>query len=56
MAEGDSANFNDYHMVLLDSLEELPEQVGDEIDQVLIALVLWEHFPFPKQGSEEIES
>lgn len=43
-------------MVLLDSLEELPEQVGDEIDEVLIALVLWERFPFPKQGSEEIES
>lgn len=56
MAEQDSTNFDDYHMILLDSLKELPEEVGDEIDEVLVALILWERFSLAKQGSEEIES
>ena len=56
MAEQDSANFDDYHMILLDSLKELPEEVGDEVDEVLVALIFWERFSLAKQGSEEIES
>jgi hypothetical protein len=56
MEEQDSANIDDYHMILLDSLKELPEEVGDETDEVLVALILWEHFSLAKQGSEEVES
>ena len=56
MAEQDSANIDDHHMILLDSPKELPEEVGDETDEVLIALILWERFSLTKQGAEEIES
>lgn len=43
-------------MILLDGLEELSEEIGDEVDEVLVALVLREGFPLTEQGSEEIES
>jgi len=56
MAEQDSANIDDYHMILFDSLKELSEEVGDETDEVLVALILWERFSLTKQGAEEIES
>lgn len=52
----DGANLNNHHVILLDGLEELPEEIGDEIDEVLVALVLREGFPLAEQGSEEIES
>jgi len=42
-------------VIPLNSLEELPEKVGDEIDEVLVALVLREGFPLAEQGSEEVE-
>jgi len=56
MAEQDSANIDDHHTILLDGLKELPEEVGDETDEVLVALILWERFSLTKQGAEEIES
>jgi hypothetical protein len=43
-------------MIVLDGLEELSEEIGDEIDEVLVALVLREGLPLAEQGSEEVES